>query len=99
MWLPSGVCVTSGWNCTPKTGSDLCLTAAIGQVAVLASEMKSSETRVDLVAVAHPDVEMLGHAGEQALGSRHVAAGRGHIRGPGTFSTLPPSISQASCMP
>ncbi len=40
--LPSTVCVTSGWNCRPYTGSRLCRTAANGQVAVWASGTKSS---------------------------------------------------------
>ena len=35
------MCETSGWNWSPKKGSVRCLTAAIGQVDVTASGMKS----------------------------------------------------------
>ena len=36
MSTPCGVCVTSGWNWTPKNGRVRCRTAAYGQVGVLA---------------------------------------------------------------
>ena len=64
MWLPSGVCVTSGWNCTPKTGSDLCLHRGDGAGGGLGQRHEIVRDAADLVAVAHPDVELLGHAGE-----------------------------------
>jgi hypothetical protein len=35
--MPWGVCVTSGWNWTPRKGSELWRTAAKGQVSVEAS--------------------------------------------------------------
>jgi hypothetical protein len=70
-----------------------------GQVSVAASGTKSSET-CDLVAVAHPDVGLLGHAGEQfGLGDVIRQRARPYSRGPARSSTWPPSAWQASCMP
>ena len=55
-----------------------------GQVLVWASGTKSSDTRVDLVAVAHPDFGLARHAGEQSRRRcrRRSCSGPGRTRGP-----------------
>lgn len=38
--FPFGLCDTSGWNCTPKTGFDSCAIAVYGDVGVEAMVTK-----------------------------------------------------------
>ena len=57
---------------------------------------------VDLVAVAHPDLRFVGHAGEQIVGvaaSSIVQLRPADTRGPVRSARLPPSAWHISCMP
>ena len=47
--------------------------------------LKSAETLRHLVAVAHPDLGLVGHAGEQLVVDCDLAHGPGHTRGPARF--------------
>ena len=63
--LPSGVCVTSGWNCSAverhATVLDRGVRAGVGR----GERDEIVRNPVDLVAVAHPDLRVSGDAGEQ----------------------------------
>ena len=99
--LPSGVCATSGWNWMP-TMSAARHRRERGVGACARSTTKPGGSGLDVVAVAHPDVELV------AAGRRRAATvepvddldrGRAVLALRRPASTVPPSAWARSCMP
>ena len=83
----------------PRSGASI---AAIGAVALVAATLKSRRHRRHVVAVARPDPQLVGHAGEQARRAPPLpptcTCAWPNSRCP-ERRTSPPSTSVISCMP